>query len=331
MMNKMIREICREHTHLSGCEIEKIIEVSKSLDLMANLYNSDVFIDVLSKDKNEAFVVSHAKPKNKSLYKEIVIGKRALNENEPGVIETLNTGITTRNIKALTQECKVVSQTIQPINLNDKVIAVLIVEEELVLKSVAVREAHHRVKNNLQTIISLLRKQSRISNNEEVKNCLDNITNRVFAILSTHHLLSKEVNNNISILSAMNLLVSNIQGGYCDNKEINICIEGEDFKINGEKATALLLVMNEVIQNCYDHAFEGREHGNIKIAVNKENDYKSIVVIDDGIGFQEKYVNEESLGTYIIDSYIKQVLKGNIERDSNERGTKISIKIPSTN
>lgn len=327
----MIRDICREYTHLNECEIEKIIEVSKSLDLMASLYNSDVFIDVLSKDKNEAFVVSHAKPKNKSLYKDIVIGQIALNENEPGVIKTLNTGITTRDIKALTQECKVVSQNIQPIKLNDKVIAVLIVEEELVLKSVAVREAHHRVKNNLQTIVSLLRKQSRISNNEEVKNCLDNITNRVFAILSTHHLLSKEVNNNISILSAMNLLAGNIQGGYCDNKDINICIKGEDFKINGEKATALLLVMNEVIQNCYDHAFEGREHGNIQILVNEESDSKNIVVIDDGVGFQEKHENKDSLGTYIINSYVKEVLKGSIERNSDDTGTKILIKVPSTN
>ncbi|MCG4734645.1 histidine kinase, partial [Casaltella massiliensis] len=83
----------------------------------------------------------------------------------------------------------------------------------------------------LQTVISLLRKQSRLTDNEEVKMCLDNVTNRVFAILSNHHLLSKQMDNSISILQAINLLISNIQGGYCDDKNINIYITGEDFKI----------------------------------------------------------------------------------------------------
>lgn len=468
MMNNTISKICIENTYLNEEQVEKIIEVSKSLELMANFYESDVFIDVLSKNKNEALVVCHGKPQNKSLYSENVVGKKALNENEPGVIKTLNLGITTRDIKALTQEYKLVQQTIQPIVLENEVIGVLIVEKdisnelknefdinqnnktqsekshefinliknnnfltdnlnsailifdkngtlkiknknavqmykklgficdiqdmhyndlyiepekfeqillnenydetnevcidtlffkiktihikddefkivkiiedisdlkqkeaELVLKSVAIREAHHRVKNNLYTVISLLKKQSRISNNEEVKHCLDNITNRVFAILSTHHLLSKELDNNISVIDAINLLVSNIQGGYCDNKDINIYISGEDFKISGEKATALLLVMNEVIQNCYDHAFLDKEKGNIQILINEEDEYKNIAVIDNGIGFTNENLDKKSLGTFIIDSYINQVLKGSIERLSNENGTKILLKIPS--
>ena len=201
-------------------------------------------------------------------------------------------------------------------------------EEELVLKTVAVREAHHRVKNNLHTVISIIRKQSRLSQNEEVKACLDSITNRVFAILSTHHLLSKEVDNNISILEAINLLVSNIKSGYLQSKEINISITGEDFKIDGEKATALLLVINEIIQNCYDHAFENRGYGNIQILVNEDNESKSIAIIDDGVGFNTENINKNSLGTYIIDSYITQMLKGTINRSSSESGTEVLLTIP---
>ena len=201
-------------------------------------------------------------------------------------------------------------------------------EEELVLKNVAVREAHHRVKNNLHTVISIIRKQSRLSQNEEVKNCLDNITNRVFAILSTHHLLSKEVDNNISIIEAINLLVSNIQSGYLYNKDIDICITGEDFKISGEKATALLLVINEIIQNCYDHAFENRDYGKIQILVNEDNEFKSIAIIDDGVGFNTENINHKRLGTYIIDSYITQMLKGTLKRSSSENGTEVLLTIP---
>lgn len=464
-MSNMIRKIALTQTYLNENEIEKIVEVSKSLDLMANFYEADVFIDVLSKVDDEAIVVAHSKYKVNSLYRENVIGQRALIGNEPGVISCLKTGKISKDIKALTQEYKVVKQNIQPITLDDKVIAALIVEkdisievkdefdthkdekknnshqfikliknndflvdnlnssilifdkkgrlkiknrnavemyknigfecdiqdmhynelyienkkfedilldenyneinevsigemffkiktihikddefkvckivqdisdlkkkeEELVLKNVAVREAHHRVKNNLHTAISIIRKQSRLSQNEEVKNCLDNITNRVFAILSTHHLLSKEVDNNISIIEAINLLVSNIQSGYLYNKDIDICITGEDFKISGEKATALLLVINEIIQNCYDHAFENRDYGKIQILVNEDNEFKSIAIIDDGVGFNTENINHKRLGTYIIDSYITQMLKGTLKRSSSENGTEVLLTIP---
>ena len=462
-MNNMIRQIALTQTYLNKSEIEKIIEVSKSLDLMANFYGADVFIDVPSKVDDEAIVVSHSKSKERSLYSENVIGKRALIVNEPGVISCLKTGETIKDIKAVTQEYKLVKQSIQPITINDKVIAALIVEkdisrevknefdtdvknnnshqfikliknndflvdnlnsaififdkngslkiknrnavemyksigfecdiqdmhynelyietknfedilldenydetneisigemffkiktihikdnefkvckivqdisdlkkkeEELVLKNVALREAHHRVKNNLHTVISIIRKQSRLSQDEEVKTCLDNIINRVFAILSTHHLLSKGVDDNISILEAINLLVSNIQSGYLYNKDIDIRITGEDLKISGEKATALLLVINEVIQNCYDHAFEGRDYGKIQILVNEDNEYKNIAIIDDGVGFNTENINYNSLGTYIIDSYITQMLKGILKRSSSESGTEVLITIP---
>lgn len=150
----------------------------------------------------------------------------------------------------------------------------------------------------------------------------------MFAILSTHYLLSKEIDNNISILEGINLLVSNIQGGYLFNKDINICITGEDFKISGEKATAILLVINEVLQNCYDHAFKNRERGNIQILVNQDNGLRNIAIIDDGIGFDSDNINKNSLGTYIIDSYITQMLKGSIKRKSSKNGTEVLITIP---
>ncbi|WP_250673906.1 histidine kinase N-terminal domain-containing protein [Paraclostridium ghonii] len=457
----MIKKICKEYSNLNSEEIDKIIDISKSLDLMANFYESDVFIDVLIKNQAEAIVVAHGKAKNKSIYKQNVVGKKALNVNEPGVINTLLTGNASRDIKALTQEYKLVKQSIQPIELNNKTIAVLIVEKdiskelknefetnkkesralinlikhnsfitdnlnaailifdkygnlkfknkntlkiyesiginqeledvkyddisldnekfiniinddkieqikevrknecffevktiirkseelrviqiiqditklkekeaELVFKSIAVKETHHRVKNNLQTVISLLRKQSRLTDNEEVKICLDNVTNRVFAILSNHHLLSKQIDNSISITQAVNLLISNIQGGYCDDKNINIYITGEDFKINGDKSSALLLAINEAIQNCYDHAFEGKDSGNIQVLVNEEENKKIIAIVDDGIGFKNDTELKTNLGTFIIDGYIKQVLKGEIEKISSDKGTKIIFKIP---
>ena len=100
----MIGTLCKEYTLLSEEEINKIREVSKSLQIMADFYESDAFIDVLDKEGNFAIVVDHAIPKDKpSLYKEKVVGKKALKENEPGVIETLKNGTVNKDIKALTQ------------------------------------------------------------------------------------------------------------------------------------------------------------------------------------------------------------------------------------
>lgn len=80
----MIGTLCKEYTLLSEEEINKIREVSKSLQIMADFYESDAFIDVLDKEGNFAIVVEHAIPKDKpSLYKEKVVGKKALKENEP--------------------------------------------------------------------------------------------------------------------------------------------------------------------------------------------------------------------------------------------------------
>ena len=102
-MSNMIRKIALTQTYLNENEIEKIVEVSKSLDLMANFYEADVFIDVLSKVDDEAIVVAHSKYKVNSLYRENVIGQRALIGNEPGVISCLKTGKISKDIKALTQ------------------------------------------------------------------------------------------------------------------------------------------------------------------------------------------------------------------------------------
>ena len=128
----MIEALCREYTLLSYDDINKIMDISKSLQLMADFYESDVFIDVLDKNETFAIVVAHAIPKDKpSLYKEKAVGKKALKENEPGVIETLKNETANKDIKALTQENKFVKQRIHPILNEEKVVGVVIVENDI--------------------------------------------------------------------------------------------------------------------------------------------------------------------------------------------------------
>ena len=460
-INKTISDLCKKNTYLKENDIEKIIEVSKTIGVMAEFYEGDVFIDVLSMDKNKAIVVFHAKPNTvESIYLEDITGKKALRENEPGVLKTLETGVPCKDIKAVTQENRIVKQKIQPIVNEDRIIGVIIAEKdiskevkedfrikksnrefvdlmknnniltdsldeailifdntgtliisnknasdvykklgylediknmtydnlslskikydellkvlkekekiveeikfsdyyfkitrtfiinegefqvlsvikdityikrkekEMELKDAEVREAHHRIKNNLQTTVALLRRKSRDCVYDESKETLYESISRILTISTTHDLLSKCKNNRVSAKEAINSILNNINS-IEDNSKIKTLIYGEDFEICGEKATALLLAINEIIQNSYKHAFKNRKSGNIKIILDREDNNITITILDDGIGFNLKTVNLRGLGMGIINSYIKDVLGGQIELYSGHDGTQTIIK-----
>ncbi|MGL4848653.1 MAG: histidine kinase N-terminal domain-containing protein [Clostridium sp.] len=458
----MIEVLCGSYTDLNEDDIIKIQEISKSLKIMANFYESDVFIDVLCKDNNNAMVIAHAKPdKVESLYIDKVVGKVALEQNEPAVLETLKIGNVKRDIKALTQEEKLVRQNIQPILNGNKVVGVVIVEKdiseelesefkvdmslkdknskdflelikdsniitdnlheailvydekgtliinnnkaskiyeklgnvindrqhfneislgnktftevtkmkekeivevrrgnlyfkisriifysakvrvieileditemkqneiELILRSVAIKEAHHRIKNSLQTVASLLRSQSRKSESNEAKKYLKEAVDRIFAVSTTHDLLAKSEGEKVKVKEAIGILVENINKSI-SNKESNIYINGDNFYITGQKLSSLLLVINEVIQNCYDHAFKDKENGTIRILIQSNEEEKTIAVVDDGNGYNIEGAKEKnSLGLKIIKSYMIDSLKGNFEVISNEKGTQTILK-----
>lgn len=107
-MNK-IRELCKEYTNLTDEDVDKIIEISSSIEIVANLEECDAFIDVPSKKSDEAIVVAEGR-KKESIYIDSVVGKKALRINEPGVIRTLKTGEVFKGVRALTQENRFVRQ-----------------------------------------------------------------------------------------------------------------------------------------------------------------------------------------------------------------------------
>ncbi|MGL4571317.1 MAG: sensor histidine kinase [Clostridium sp.] len=460
-ISKSINDLCEKNTYLKRNEINKIIEISRTIGVMADFYDGDVFIDVLSMDKNKAIVVFHAKPTTvKSMYVEDITGEEALRVNEPGVLKTLETGVPCKDIKAVTQENIIVKQKIQPILIHNKVIGVIIAEKdiseevkeefrikdsnkelvylmknnniltdslddavlifdntgtliinnnnainvykklgymediknmsydnlsldkvkykdlvedlkekkkiiqeinfadyyfkvtrtfldndgefevlsiikdityikkkekEMELKEVEIREAHHRIKNNLQTTAALLRRQSRDCVYDESKETLDESVSRILTIATTHDLLSKSKFNKLSIRDSISAIVDNINSIEYNSK-VRTLIYGEDFEIYGEKATALLLAINEIIQNSYKHAFKGRVDGNIKIKISREEKNITIDILDDGVGFSIENTKKDGLGMGIINSYITEVLRGQIKLSSGEEGTKTTIK-----
>lgn len=467
--SSMVDLLCRKYSFLDEKDIEKIIELSQSLQHIIEYYECDVFIDVPSKYKNEAIVVFHGDPGGgKSVYQRSVVGEKALRENEPGVIRTLETGISSKGLKAKTQENRLVTQTVFPIKNEEKVIGVLILEKdvsediklnfevqknnyqyealtstlsdmirtnefinnhlddgilifdkngflqlknnkadsyynhlgyqediqglhydnlsldkttfaeliershlehskqqdrvevavgkyffsikriymsekdlclavicrditeiknkeaEIISKSVAIREIHHRVKNNLQTVASLLRIQGRRCTNDEAKKHLNESVSRILSIAATHELLSKQFNDEINIVEVIQCIVQNIQRCYNDDKEIDMEVISEaEVYVDSDRTVAIALIVNELLQNCFDHAFSNTDKGMVTIFIKKEDGIISIAVIDNGKGYEAGDHQHTSLGLTIVSSYVKEKLKGNILFESDGNGTKV--------
>ncbi|QEK12650.1 histidine kinase [Crassaminicella thermophila] len=197
-------------------------------------------------------------------------------------------------------------------------------EKELILKSVAIKEIHHRVKNNLQTIASLLRLQSRRIDNDLVKKAFNESISRILSIAVTHELLAQKGVDDIDIKTILSKLKdTTIDYGISPDKNIEIEIKGDSVIVNSDKATSIALVVNELLQNSVEHAFKSKKSGLIEIWIQKGCLYSSISVIDNGSGFDAKFIKTESLGHKIVEQIVKDRLSGHLSIESNISGTKI--------
>jgi two-component sensor histidine kinase len=199
-------------------------------------------------------------------------------------------------------------------------------EKELILKSVAIKEMHHRVKNNLQTIASLLRLQGRRTDNEETKMVLQETMNRILSIASTHQLLAQSGIDYVNIGEVILNIKNNVTRYFIrPQQRIDVILEGDDFEVESDIATSVALVINEVLQNSFKYAFEGQDLGIIRIVVKKGPLYSTIKVSDNGCGFDVGNVKCEGLGLNIVHSLVKDKLHGNFKIKSNKNGTIITF------
>ena len=203
--------------------------------------------------------------------------------------------------------------------------AVRAAEKELILKSVAIKEIHHRVKNNLQTIASLLRLQSRRIDNDSAKKAFSESINRVLSIAATHEILAQNGVDDVDLTIMLKRILNSVIGHSIDaGSNIKISITGDSIKTNSDVATSIALVVNELIQNCLKYAFKGRDKGNIRVEIHRGETYSNIAIIDDGVGYD---VNKESqagaLGRRIVQQLVSDKLGGNLSVESGEKGTKV--------
>lgn len=199
-------------------------------------------------------------------------------------------------------------------------------EKELILKSVAIKEMHHRVKNNLQTVASLLRLQSRHCDSEDTKQVLAETMERILAISATHQLLAQNGVDQVKIGEVLMTIRNNTKRYFAKpGFEIDLIIEGDDFEVDSDVSTSVALVVNELLQNSLKYAFSEKGSGNVKIIVTQGVLYSNIRIVDNGSGFDIEKVDKDSLGLNIVKSLVRDRLHGTLEIKSSDKGTCVSF------
>ena len=203
-------------------------------------------------------------------------------------------------------------------------------EKELTVQEAVIREIHHRVKNNLQTIASLLRMQARRSTEAAVKEALAESVNRIQGIAALHRLLSRQGSKPVELHAlAAEILDLLTESALASDFRLERCFTGDELLLPPSRCTNLALVVNELLLNSIEHAFDGRDAGLIGFDIKVRDGGTTLTIYDDGVGLPESFdlSKTNSLGLHIVRTMVEDDLGGNIKFEK-ENGTRVTITLP---
>ena len=203
-----------------------------------------------------------------------------------------------------------------------------LLKESIQEKEVLLKEIHHRVKNNLQMISSMLGMQEMLVDDEDVRQVLEQGQSRIQAMALIHQqLYQSEQLGNIDILEYLDNLIGYLQQVNTSDCEVDILLDlAEDVKLDIDDVIPLGLIISEVISNCYKYAFENQNSGEIKIDLNKNSENAYLLVLrDNGVGYPENFnvSSSKSLGMKLIQILTHQI--GGEFNCFNENGAIVEI------
>jgi two-component system, sensor histidine kinase PdtaS len=203
-------------------------------------------------------------------------------------------------------------------------------ERQLMVNQFVIKEIHHRVKNNLQTVASLLRMQMRRGVPEEMKQLYQESLNRIASIAVVHEVLSNNGIEKVNMLDIIKKITTGqVFNPYQSDCTVAIHLDSEEIiELNSTQAVSLALIVTELIQNCMKHAFIGRLNGNITIHFKRNHQLIELGVIDDGNGMGD-YMEAGHLGIEIVKNLTNYDLNGTFEfLPIGEQGTKAWVMFP---
>ena len=201
----------------------------------------------------------------------------------------------------------------------------------LMSKDATIREIHHRVKNNLQTIASLLRLQARRLQSPEARAALVESERRIRSIAIVHETLSRDAGDVVRFNEIVRPLTRLVEDASSSSDlAIHFTVDGDAGELPGEVATPLAVVLNELMQNAVDHAFgDGVSEGRVDVSLARDGDHVVMEVRDDGAGLPDRFSLETSrgLGLTIVQALVTGELGGSIEMRSDD-GASVRVEVP---
>jgi two-component system, sensor histidine kinase PdtaS len=211
-------------------------------------------------------------------------------------------------------------------------------DRQIMSKDATIREIHHRVKNNLQTVAALLRLQARRVSVPEARVALEESMRRVSSIALVHETLSVSVDEEVDFDHVVDRLLGMLSDVMGSAGRISLRREGTFGEIPAEVATALVLVITELVQNALEHAFpdgsDGADPagGAVTVSARRSRGQLVIAVVDDGRGLPAGFADRpaEQLGLQIVRTLVSAELAGTVEfaPRADGPGTAAEVRMP---
>ncbi len=196
-------------------------------------------------------------------------------------------------------------------------------------KEILLQEIHHRVKNNMQVINSLLKLQANNIEDIQIKEVLKESQSRVYAMSAVHETLhGSEKLSQIDLKDYLSRITNSVFQTYSINPgKVKLNSEIEDFPISLNQAYPLGLIINELLSNSLKYGFPEDKSGEVTVSTKKTDKAYELTVMDDGIGMPENldWKNSSTLGLKLIQTLVENQLDGSIDMES-KNGTKFIIK-----
>ena len=309
-------------------------------DLIFRMSSDGYYLDVFFKSKTQLAIDTQAYIGKKVTETDTVHGKTILRN----IRQVARTGkIITQNYEVF-NEGKESSYEARYVKINGKEVLAIIrdvteqknaenqLRESLKEKEVLLKEVHHRVKNNLQVISSILNLQSSFVRDKGTISILKEGQNRIKSMSFIHEILYQTKNfSEVNFANYLNNLTTNLYQTYAvDGENVRLKKEINNINVSLDQAIPCGLITNELISNALKYAFPDNRKGTIFIGLKSRNKKTEIRIEDDGVGLPKNFDVEksESLGLQLVYTLIEQ-LDGTI-KVSSKKGTKYLITFAST-
>jgi two-component system, sensor histidine kinase PdtaS len=196
--------------------------------------------------------------------------------------------------------------------------AVALEHGRAVMRGVLAQEIHHRVKNNLQTVASLLRLQARDAENVDPRKALEDSVNRILAIAAVHEVLTEQRDEDVDLAELLDRLRAMLVSGVGAGREVTASFE--PVMLAGNRATALALVFSELLGNALEHGGT-----RVKVALTTEDGATVLEIADDGPGIPAD--PPKGTGLSIVRALVRDELGGSLGLDGSD-GTRARVTFP---